>query len=78
MHVMYDTKERLIEDVRAIGQTIIDRAEEIVGDWKDIYNYTIVAEISIDTVPQLTWTKQAHVVRTKHRATVIGKKEGEE
>jgi len=78
MHVMYDTKERLIEDVKTIGQTIIDKAEEIVGDWSDVYSYAIVGQISVDSVPQLTWTKQAHVVRTKHQARVVGSKDGEE
>ena len=57
MNVRYNAREHLVEDVKTIGQTIIDRAEDIVGDWDKTQEYRITAEISCWQVPQLKWEK---------------------
>lgn len=73
MNIRYDTKERLIEDVKTIGETITEKAEEIVGDWSQVHTYTIMATITVGELPQLIWTKQANIVKTK--AIVTGSEE---
>lgn len=77
MNIRYDTKERLIEDVKTIGETITEKAEEIVGDWSQVHTYTIMATITVSELPQLIWTKQANIVKmpTKTKAIVTGSEE---
>lgn len=73
--IRYDTKERLIEDVKTIGETITEKAEEIVGDWSQVHTYTITATITVGELPQLIWTKQANIVKFPTKAIVIGSEE---
>ena len=73
IRIRYDTKEHLIEDVKTIGETITEKAEEIVGDWSQVHTYTITATITVGELPQLIWTKQANIVKTK--AIVTGSEE---
>lgn len=71
MNVFYKNREQLIEDVKTIGQTIIDRAEDIVGDWSYVQTYTITAEISADSLPLMKWTKGIILRKLDTKAEVI-------
>lgn len=75
MYIRYDKKERLIEDVKTIGKTITEKAEEIVGDWSQVHTYTITATITVNEIPQLAWTKQANIVKLPTKAIVTGSEE---
>ena len=51
-------KEEVIADVKAIGQAIIDNAEEIVGDkWDGLNEIEIIGRISPEEVPNVKWNK---------------------
>ena len=60
--VFHKNKDAIIKDVKAIGQMIIDNAEEIVGDYQKKTAYTIIGKVSISTVPTLEWTKEVVVI----------------
>lgn len=59
----YPSRDQLVEDVKTIGRTITEKADDIVGDWKGVHHYTITATIGTDFVPQLIVTKQAHALK---------------
>lgn len=61
MRVYYKGRDWLVRDVKRIGQAIIDRADDIVGDWGSVYKYSIIGEVSVDTVPTLRWEKSARI-----------------
>lgn len=65
MGTYYESRDKLIEDVKHIGEVIIEKADEIIGDWSNIHSYTITAKITVDSVPQLVWTKEANALRIK-------------
>lgn len=55
---VYRNKEDVITDVKAIGQAIIDNAEEIVGDkWSRLNEIEIIGTISPEEVPNVKWNK---------------------
>ncbi len=56
-------REQLINDVRKVGQTLIDKAEEIVGGWDEICSYSIRVELSPKIMPTLYWTKETRISR---------------
>ena len=57
--VYYNSRERLVEDVKTIGQTIIDKADEIVGDWSQVREYEIIGRVAVDEIPSVTFKKTA-------------------
>ena len=70
MIVSYSKRDDLVKDIKAMGQTIIDRAEDIVGDWTDATGYTINCEVSIGSLPTVSWEKSI-------RALLSNAKKGE-
>lgn len=68
MRIRYDSREQLVEDVKTVGQTIVEKADEIVGDWSDVHRYTITATIDACELPQVIWTKEANAVKIKTNA----------
>lgn len=68
MRIRYDSREKLVEDVKAVGQTIAEKADEIVGDWSDVHHYTITATIGVNELPQVIWTKEANAMKIKTNA----------
>ena len=68
--IYYDEKAKLIKDVKTIGQTIIDKAEDIVGDWEQVQEYKIIAEIGTYCVPNITIEKRSIALRINTQAEV--------
>ena len=55
---IYHNKEDVVADVKAIGQVIIDNAEEIVGDkWGRLNKIEITGTIAAQEVPNIKWNK---------------------
>lgn len=55
---VYHNKEDVVADVKAIGQAIIDNAEEIVGDkWGRLNKIEIIGTIAAQEVPNIKWNK---------------------
>jgi len=53
------TTERLVEIVKNCGQTIIDNAESIVGDYQYQTKITVSFEVGmVDSFPEITATSQ--------------------
>ena len=61
--IYYNSRERLLEDVKTIGQTIIDKADEIVGDWSQVTEYEIIGRVAVDEIPSVTFKKTAHALK---------------
>ena len=56
-------KERLIEQVKALGQEVIDRAEDLVGDGDLIADFDIWLRFSQDRLFPTIEVKRSHVSR---------------
>lgn len=70
-----DNRTRLVEEVKAIGQEIIDRAEDIVGEGDLIYDLTLMASFSSGPevrVPTLEITRE-HYSKRVHKLYMEGK-----
>ena len=61
--VYYNSRERLVEDVKTIGQTIVDKADEIVGDWSQVTEYEIIGRVAVDEIPSVTFKKTANALK---------------
>lgn len=57
-----DWKEKLIDLIKASGQEVINRADDIVGDGDILMEISIWLRFPIDGVPELEVTRQ-HAVR---------------
>lgn len=64
MSVSYSERDYLVRDIKTIGQTIIDRAEDIVGEWDCATEYTIKGSVSIDSCPTVSWEKTIRALPT--------------
>ena len=62
--IVAKTREELIQQVKDIGQTIIDRAEDILGNIDHATNVRITAEINYKHIPTITMSKEIYVHRT--------------
>ena len=51
-------REKRIEQLKACGQTIIDRAEDIIGDYDGAIHYTVTIDIPFHEAPAITTEKQ--------------------
>lgn len=70
-----DNRTRLVEEVKAIGQEIIDRAEDIVGEGDLIRDLTLMASFSSGPevqVPTLEITRE-HYSKHVHKLYMEGK-----
>ena len=62
MGYYYKSRDDLVSDIKRVGETIIEKADEIAGDWKDVSEFKIIVEISVDAVPCLSWQKTARIL----------------
>ena len=51
-------KENRAEQLKAIAQTIIDRAEDLIGDNSFVTGYEITISIAPDEVPEIVLKKR--------------------
>ena len=71
MGYYYKSRDDLVSDIKRVGKTIIEKADEIVGDWDGVTEFKIIVEISVDTIPCLSWQKSARVLPTQINGTNI-------
>ena len=50
-------KEQRVEELKAIGQTIIDRAEDLIGDNSFVTGYTITITLNPHEVAEIVLRK---------------------
>ena len=71
MGYYYKSRDDLVSDIKRVGKTIIEKADEIVGDWDGVTEFKIIVEISVDTIPCLSWQTSARVLPTQINGTNI-------
>ncbi len=63
--ILINPQENIVEAIKVIGQTIIDRAEETGRDIEDVSKITIHSEINPSEVTQVEITKSYNAMFKK-------------
>lgn len=54
------TKEKTVDLVKRLGQNVIDKAEDLVGDPDRVYSYTITLKLQARCVPTIECSKEMY------------------
>lgn len=54
------TREEVVEKVKLLGQEVIDRADDLVGDINWMYGIKVILEVDVHGIPTLEARRYLH------------------
>ena len=54
------TQEEVVERVKTLGQEVIDRADDLVGDINWMYGIKIILEVDVSGIPTIEARRYLH------------------